>query len=100
MAKIVTQFYPRFYESPVGKIALLTMDNGEDYKKPTTFAREALESLNQALTLIERESEVKGLVLTGKHYIFAAGADLTEVPFINTFEQGRTIGRYGHTRPR
>ena len=41
MAKIVTQFYPRFYESRVGKIALLTVDNGEDYKKPTTFGRGA-----------------------------------------------------------
>ncbi len=37
MAKIVTQFYPRFYESKVGKIALLTMDNGEDYKKTNHF---------------------------------------------------------------
>ncbi len=97
MAKIVTQFYPRFYESRVGKIALLTMDNGEDYKKPTTFSEEALDSLNQALDFIEKESDVKGLLLTGKPYIFAAGADLTQIPFINTFEQGKAIGQYGHT---
>jgi hypothetical protein len=38
MAKIVTQFYTHFYNSRVGKIALVTMDNGEDYKKPTTLA--------------------------------------------------------------
>ena len=37
MAKIVTQFYPRFYQSEVGKIVLLTMDNGEDYKKTVHF---------------------------------------------------------------
>jgi hypothetical protein len=37
MAKIVTQFYTHFYNSRVGKIALVTMDNGEDYKKPTTL---------------------------------------------------------------
>ncbi|UCG13779.1 MAG: enoyl-CoA hydratase/isomerase family protein [Deltaproteobacteria bacterium] len=96
MAKTITHFYPRFYESREGKIALLTMDNGEDYKKPTTFDQEALDSLNQALDAIQREPHVKGLVLTGKHYIFAAGADLTEIPFINTFEQGRAIGRFGH----
>jgi 3-hydroxyacyl-CoA dehydrogenase/enoyl-CoA hydratase/carnithine racemase len=96
MAKIVTQFYPRFYESRVGKIALLTMDNGEDYKKPTTFDEEALNSLNKALDFIQREPDVKGLLLTGKLYIFAAGADLTQIPFINTFEQGKAIGQFGH----
>jgi len=96
MAKIVTQFYPRFYESRVGKIALVTMDNGEDYKKPTTFDEEALNSLNKALDVIDREPEVQGLLLTGKPYIFAAGADLTQIPFINTFEQGKAIGQFGH----
>jgi 3-hydroxyacyl-CoA dehydrogenase/enoyl-CoA hydratase/carnithine racemase len=96
MANIVTQFYPRFYESRVGKIALLTMDNGEDYKKPTTFDEEALSSLNKALDFIQKEPEVKGLLLTGKPYIFAAGADLTQIPFINTFEQGKAIGQFGH----
>jgi 3-hydroxyacyl-CoA dehydrogenase/enoyl-CoA hydratase/carnithine racemase len=96
MAKIVTQFYTRFYESRVGKIALLTMDNGEDYKKPTTFDEEALNSLNKALDLIQSEPQVKGLLLTGKPYIFAAGADLTQIPFINTFEQGKAVGQLGH----
>ncbi|MCG6983224.1 MAG: enoyl-CoA hydratase/isomerase family protein [Deltaproteobacteria bacterium] len=96
MAKIVTQFYPRFFESRVGKIALLTMDNGEDYKKPTTFDEEALNSLNKALDSIQKESDVKGILLTGKPYIFAAGADLTQIPFINTFEQGKAIGQFGH----
>ena len=96
MAKIVTQFYLRFYDSRVGKIALLTMDNGEDYQKPTTFDEEALNSLNKALDLIQREADVRGLLLTGKPFIFAAGADLTQIPFINTFEQGKAIGQLGH----
>jgi 3-hydroxyacyl-CoA dehydrogenase/enoyl-CoA hydratase/carnithine racemase len=96
MGKLITRFYPQVYQSRVGKIALLTMDNGEDYKKPNTFGEEALISLNQALDVIVREPEVKGLLLTGKPYIFAAGADLTEIPYINTFEQGRDIGRFGH----
>ncbi len=96
MAKIVTQFYPRPYESRTGKIVLLTMDNGEDYKKPTTFGEEALDSLNRALDMMQKESDVKGFLLTGKPYIFAAGADLTQIPFVNTFEQGKAIGQYGH----
>jgi 3-hydroxyacyl-CoA dehydrogenase/enoyl-CoA hydratase/carnithine racemase len=96
MAKIHTQFYPRFYESSAGKIVLLTMDNGEDYKQPTTFGEEALHSLNRALDLIQKQSDLKGFLLTGKPYIFAAGADLTQIPFINTYEQGKAIGQYGH----
>ncbi len=96
MAKIVTQFYSRFYASRVGKIALVTMDNGEDYKKPTTFDEQALDSLNRVLDDIQQEPDVKGLLLTGKPYIFAAGADLTQIPFINTFEQGKAIGQFGH----
>ena len=96
MGKLITRFYPQIYQSRVGKIALLTMDNGKNYRKPNTFGEEALTSLNQALDVVVREPEVKGLLLTGKPYTFAAGADLTEIPYINTFEQGRDIGRFGH----
>ena len=97
MAEPVTRFYNRFYESPVGKIVVMTMDNGHDYKKPNTFSEAALMSLNEALDQLAREKDVKGLMLTGKPYIFAAGADLTEVPFITTFSQGYQIGKFGHT---
>ncbi len=96
MAEPVTSFYTRFFESPVGKIAILTMDNGHDYKKPTTFSEAALSSLSRALDRLEREPDLRGLLLTGKPHIFAAGADLTEVPFITTFEQGYQIGKTGH----
>ena len=89
-------FYTNFYNSPVGKIALVTMDNGVDYKKPTTFDAEALHSLQQAIRKIEATGRAKGMLLTGKHYVFAAGADLTQVPFVTTFEQGYGIGKLGH----
>jgi 3-hydroxyacyl-CoA dehydrogenase/enoyl-CoA hydratase/carnithine racemase len=97
MAEPITRFYHRYYESPVGKIAIVTMDNGQDYKRPNTFGEAAMHSLSETLDAISQEKEVRGLVLTGKPYIFAAGADLTEVPFITTFEQGYQIGRLGHT---
>jgi len=96
MEKIETQFYTQFYNSPAGKIALLTMDNGADYKKPNTFSEKALKSLNSALDQIEKDKDIKGLMLTGKPYIFAAGADLTAIPFITTYEQGYMVGKMGH----
>jgi 3-hydroxyacyl-CoA dehydrogenase/enoyl-CoA hydratase/carnithine racemase len=96
MGEPVTRFHTRYYESPVGKIALVTMDNGMDYKKPNTFDATSMQSLGEALQGIVKEPGVKGMLLTGKHYIFAAGADLTQVPFITTFEQGYGIGKIGH----
>lgn len=97
MAEPVTKFFTRFYASPVGKIAILTMDNGHDYKRPNTFSEDSMRSLSKALDGIVQESDIKGLLLTGKPYIFAAGADLTEVPFITTYDQGYQIGKFGHT---
>ena len=96
MAEAPTLFHVTTYNSRVGKIAIVTMDNGEDYKKPNTFDDKALASLQQAISKIEAEKDYKGMMLCGKHYIFAAGADLMQVPFINTFEQGRQIGAAGH----
>ncbi len=96
MADAPTLFFTNIYNSRVGKIAIVTMDNGEDYKKPTTFGEKALESLNETMDKIEAAKDVKGMMLCGKHYIFAAGADITQMPFINTFEQGRQGGAAGH----
>ena len=97
MAEPITHFYSRYYESPVGKIAILTMDNGHDYKKPNTFSESALISLSETLDTVTRAKDLKGLMITGKPYIFAAGADLTEVPFITTYDQGYRIGEQGHS---
>lgn len=97
MAEPATRFHNRIYDSPVGKICILTMDNGQDYKRPNTFGEAAMMSLNQALDEIVRTPGVKGMMLTGKPYIFAAGADLSEIPFITTFEQGYQIGKLVHT---
>ena len=95
MAEAPTLFHITYYNSRVGKIAIVTMDNGEDYKKPNTFDEKALASLHEAMDKIQADKDLKGMMLCGKHYIFAAGADLMQVPFINTFEQGRRIGAAG-----
>jgi 3-hydroxyacyl-CoA dehydrogenase/enoyl-CoA hydratase/carnithine racemase len=97
MAEPITIFYTRFYDSPVGKIAIMTMDNGHDHKKPNTFNEASMASLTEALDRVVAEDGVKGLMLTGKPYIFAAGADLGSVPFVTTFDQGYAIGKGGHT---
>ena len=90
-----TQFFVQPAETRVGRIALVTIDNGEDYTKPSTFGRAAFESLWQALDRLEGE-EWAGLVLTGKPFVFAAGADIREFPKTTTAELARAGGRAGH----
>jgi enoyl-CoA hydratase/carnithine racemase len=94
--ELVTQFKETYRESPAGKIAVVTMDNGEDYRKPNTFGLGGLQSLEACLDRIEAEPDVKALVLTGKPFIFGAGADLTQVPLIKTKEQAKEIAQAGH----
>jgi 3-hydroxyacyl-CoA dehydrogenase/enoyl-CoA hydratase/carnithine racemase len=65
-----------FPSSTAGRLALLTMDNGADYTKPNTFGAGALASLHAALDAVEAQTDTKGLLLTGKPFIFAVGADL------------------------
>lgn len=96
MAELVTNFYPSFYDSPCGKIAILTMDNGEDYRKPNTLGAKALENLNRALDKIEADPLVRALIITGKPYIFCVGADLTDAGGIRTFEEALEAGKQGH----
>ncbi|MDX6370199.1 MAG: hypothetical protein QOG93_1701 [Gaiellaceae bacterium] len=77
-----------------GDIALVTIDNGEDWTKPTFFGREALESLDRLLSELEN-GNFRAAVITGKPFFFAAGADITEFPNI-TKERAIEGARAGH----
>jgi 3-hydroxyacyl-CoA dehydrogenase/enoyl-CoA hydratase/carnithine racemase len=95
MADARTRFYLHGLESRVGQLALVTIDNGEDWQKPSTFGRAALGSLNEILPRL-RDGGFAGLVLTGKPFVFAAGADLTEFPQMSTTELARAAANAGH----
>jgi 3-hydroxyacyl-CoA dehydrogenase/enoyl-CoA hydratase/carnithine racemase len=77
-----------------GTIAILTIDNGEDWTKPTTLGRHALESLERALDALEAEPPI-ALVVTGKPYVFCVGADIDQFPNV-TPELAREGSRAGH----
>jgi 3-hydroxyacyl-CoA dehydrogenase/enoyl-CoA hydratase/carnithine racemase len=94
LADAVTEFKLGGIETAAGPLALVTMDNGEDYTRPTTFGRAALESLDRTLTTLEG-GEWAGMVLTGKPFVFAAGADIDEFPHA-TPELAREGSRAGH----
>ncbi len=78
----------------VRDLALVTIDNGEDWRKPTTLGRHALESLERVLDELER-GDWAGLVLTGKPFVFCAGADIDQFPNA-TADFAREGSRAGH----
>jgi 3-hydroxyacyl-CoA dehydrogenase/enoyl-CoA hydratase/carnithine racemase len=94
MGEPVTCFHLREARTRVGPVALVTIDNGADWQKPNTFGEEALRSVADVLERLE-SGHWSGMVLTGKPFVFAAGADMTRFPGI-TPELAREGGRAGH----
>ena len=77
-----------------GDVALVTIDNGEDWTKPTFFGEQALASFDRLLGELEG-ADFRAAVITGKPFFFAAGADITEFPNI-TSERASEGARAGH----
>jgi 3-hydroxyacyl-CoA dehydrogenase/enoyl-CoA hydratase/carnithine racemase len=89
-----TEFKLARVETEQGPLALVTIDNGEDYNKPTSLGRSALESLSRLLDQLE-DGDWTGMVLTGKPFVFCAGADINEFHGIDP-ETARLGSRTGH----
>ncbi len=90
-----TQFFLQRVETRLGPLALVTIDNGEDYTKPTVFSRGALESGQRVLGELE-SGDFVAMVLTGKPFVFAAGADIAEFPKVRDRETAIEGSRAGH----
>ena len=95
MSSPVTEFRLQEVATRVGPLALVTMDNGEDWQKPNVFGRGAFASITAVLDRLE-QGDWRGLVLTGKPFVFAAGADLEEFPLVTSAELAREGSRAGH----
>nr|WP_073486156.1 3-hydroxyacyl-CoA dehydrogenase NAD-binding domain-containing protein [Streptoalloteichus hindustanus] len=95
--EVVTRAATRFVEVPGldGRVALVTLDNGHDHTKPSTFGPGGLLSLDAALDEAFAGNPV-AVAVTGKPFVFAVGADLTGAAQIDDREQALTIGRTGH----
>jgi len=78
-----------------GVMALITLDNGQDHNRPNTFGPASLQALNAAITAAI-EGKPTAIGLTGKPFIFAAGADLSGLSFISKREESLAIGKLGH----
>ena len=78
-----------------GVLALITLDNTLDHNRPNTFGPQSLLALDAAITAATALNPV-AIALTGKPFIFAAGADLSALSFITSREQSLGIGKLGH----
>jgi 3-hydroxyacyl-CoA dehydrogenase/enoyl-CoA hydratase/carnithine racemase len=99
--ELVTEAKYRLVDLPggVGRAALITLDNGKDHTKPSTFGLGGLASLSAALDQAEAAAtagEIVAVAVTGKPFIFAVGADLTGVSHLTDRSQALETGRTGH----
>ena len=78
-----------------GTLSLITLDNDFDHNRPNTFGPNSLAALNDAITVAETSSSV-AIAITGKPFIFAAGADLSGISFLSDIKQAQAIGKLGH----
>ncbi len=82
----------------LGTLALITLDNGLE-GKPTTLGPVGLAELASVLRSVQdrvRSGELAAVAVTGKPWVFAAGADLTQVATVADREQAFALGRAGH----
>jgi len=99
--EVVTEAKVRYVDltpfGAAGELALITLDNGLDHTRPSTFGPAGLARLDRALDEIAaRTPGVAAVGVTGKPFVFAVGADLSGVPLLGTWEQALAIGRLGH----
>jgi 3-hydroxyacyl-CoA dehydrogenase/enoyl-CoA hydratase/carnithine racemase len=99
--EVVTRALVRDVELPygAGTMALITLDNGRDHTRPSTFGPAGLLSLRDALDAVAAHvarNEISAVGVTGKPFIFAVGADLSGAPLIAARDEALAIGRLGH----
>ncbi len=97
--EVVTHSYVKHVPLPSGgTLALITLDNGKDYKRPRRSAphmrelSDVLDTLRAAATA----GSIQAVAITGKEYCFAAGADLSQAAALPSREVGHELGALGH----
>jgi 3-hydroxyacyl-CoA dehydrogenase/enoyl-CoA hydratase/carnithine racemase len=97
--EVVTQAHVRYLRVPglAGELALITLDNGHDHTRPSTFGPGGLASLDAALDEVAGHSPAPVAIgITGKPFVFAVGADLSGVPAVTDAAAAREIAETGH----
>lgn len=98
--EVVTHSFVRDVPLPSGgTMALITLDNGHDHTRPNTLGPLTLQELDGVLETLKARaaaSEIQAVGITGKPFIFAAGADLSKVSSLANRENAKLMVQYGH----
>ncbi len=98
--EVVTHSRVRDIRLPSGKVlALITLDNGRDHTRPNTLGPTTLKELEAALDALRTRAaagEIQAVGVTGKQYILAAGADLSDISRVGSKDNARLIAQLGH----
>lgn len=98
--EVITHAYVRDVTLASGKIlALVTLDNGKDYKRPNTLGPATLVALGNVFDELKKRADAKeihAVAITGKNYDLAAGADLSKVSDIPSVAIAKKMAQLGH----
>ena len=98
--EVVTRSLVRDVRLPSGKVlALVTLDNGRDHTRPNTCGPKTILELTRTLDALAQRAksgEIQAVGVTGKQYILAAGADLSDVAKVPSKEIAKLIAQGGH----
>ncbi|MBK9740092.1 MAG: enoyl-CoA hydratase/isomerase family protein [Actinobacteria bacterium] len=96
--EVVTHARVRTLEMPdgAGRMALITVDNGRDHTRPSTFGLGGLTSLDEALDAVAAMTDITAIGVTGKPFIFAVGADLSAIGKVTDAAVIRQFAELGH----
>ncbi len=97
--EVITHAFVRDVALPSGTLALITLDNGLDHTRPSTFGPASIAELDTAIRGVRDRAdrgEIVAAGVTGKPFIFAVGADLSGVPLVTQRDQALEIARAGH----
>jgi 3-hydroxyacyl-CoA dehydrogenase len=97
--EVVTAAKVRYLRVPglAGELALITLENGHDHTRPSTFGPGGLASLDAALDEVAAHTPAPAAIaVTGKPFIFAVGADLSGIPSVADASAAREIAETGH----
>ena len=98
--EVVTHSPVRDVRLPSGKVlALVTLDNGRDHTRPNTLGPATLKELGETLVGLKARAaagEIQAVGITGKQYILAAGADLSDVSRLPSREAATLVAQLGH----
>jgi 3-hydroxyacyl-CoA dehydrogenase/enoyl-CoA hydratase/carnithine racemase len=98
--EVITHARVRDVRLPSGRVlALITLDNGRDHTRPNTLGPATMIALGETLATVKARAdagEIAAVAITGKQYILAAGADLSDITKVGSRENARLIAQLGH----